>query len=364
MKLIAFLFLLNIAIVLSISLHSGHRSRHRSHSKSKFRHKNRVMYRARGGDEETANENESAPAEPAPPRVNGNFFDTGSYSTVNWLSQKGIPDESALIFVSTVYWTESYIYFRKTRTLNEKSDSGAVLEEKVFLFSPDSHDAYLPYYFFVDGIVEIDDLYSAWMVKTVDKKLHPLFDFTRGADSILHLSPISTDVSDNMQYILDGMKEKVKNAYILYNQRVMLIRDSINEITAIKEEIIKTKQELDKKMKDDMFEYYLAKAEIVKSTLNSNFAAVLDEIETQENTKEVAARKFCDNIYLNGDFNFFRDLMGDEWNKVSHGYDYTLDKGEGHFSDNKTPDDTNGQQTGEGNTEEKTGGKAENENDE
>lgn len=329
MKFLALLSVLCAVSVISLSISSKHK--HKSKVFSKVHHKAKLGEKADGDNKEE----EVAPPELDTPLVNGNYFDSGSYLALSWLSKSGEPDGNALIFIAKCFWTESYIYFKKTTTLNKEGDAGSALMSNVFLFSPDTHDAYLPYYFFVDGKIEYDSKYSSMSVATVDKKIFPLFEFTKQGEGKLHMTLLSSSDLDNVDYIIKNRNLAVKNAYELYNKRVMLIRDSIEEITKIKEEIFNIKAELKKKLKVDMFKYYTAKAEIIKTTLNADFAAILDEIENQENTKEVAARKMCDNIYINGDFQFFRNLMGEEWTKNAHNYDYSLDTSAGHLKEGK-----------------------------
>ena len=162
MKLIAFCIAINIALAFSLgsNLKTNHRSkntfRHRMKSRSHSKKYSENLVKATGNE----GNDEQAPDVVPEPRVHGNYFDSGSYKTVCWLSKNGVPDVSALIFVSTIYWTESYIYFRKTLTLNELGDEGALLEQNVFLFAPDTHDAFLPYYFFVDAIIFYWQIYK------------------------------------------------------------------------------------------------------------------------------------------------------------------------------------------------------------
>ena len=292
------------------------------------------------GEEAKNEEEESARPddELIPPPTNGNFVDFGSYHTLNWLSKGGEPDSQSLIFFAKAYFAESYIFFKEDHTQNEQGDSGSQLEESSFLFAPDSHGAFLPYYYIEGGDIGFDSQTETFVIKMVDTKINPLFSYTAGVKTQLNLAPVDFNVIDNQQFVLQNMKDKIYTAFLIYNQRVNKIQLSVDRMKVLSNKIRTKKAELDGKNRNGMFEYYNAKAEIVRLTLNPGMDMILGELEDKEVKVEVGAARLCDNLYINGEFDFFRSLMGtEEWDRVKGDYDPILDTSAGHSRGNASP---------------------------
>ena len=331
-------------LCLSTCLANKHKHRARAHAKVHEREPNPTDTSAKtedGGLGGGAEEEQQAPDdELIKPPTNGNYFDTGSYRSLAWFSTSGVPDENSLIFGTTATFTESYIFFKQTATQNIMGDSGAQLEEKTLLFDGQSHDAYSPYYFMVNGEATIDSTSDSIQFSFVDPKIHPLFEFTKSSNAKLNLAFISMSDVDNMEFILQGMKDKIYTAYLLYNARIVKIHESLTRIKAIRLKIAELKAKLEELMRNGMFEYYNAKAMMMVATLKPSLDEIFGEMEDQEMKVERGAAKLCDNLYVNGEFPFFRELMKDEWTPYKDEYDTSLDLSSGHTKGNASPSES------------------------
>lgn len=242
----------------------------------------------------------------------------------------------SISFFANIQPQDTYYFFQDDRTEDTKDDLGIV--GTTILCNDDNQNCFLPYYFIKECKIEPKEG-GGLEIETPEPKLEEILGDI--PDVKFHFNLLTPEERRNSHEIAKKLTEGCKNAFKIYNERVRDILKLYEEIVKVKTELVAKQQELDALMRIAVYQFKVAKVNLLKLSLKKTLKMKLDEIEVQEKDQIDMAMSLADWLYINNDWKVYREALGfkDEGEEGNEG---NQEEGQGNNSNGNPGEEETG----------------------